>query len=60
MLKENIEMDIRKVGVKAVWMPPVVHSALKKLAEKENMPIHNLVAMLVNNYIIYKNETRKK
>jgi hypothetical protein len=58
MLKENLKMSIREDGLKAVWMPPEVHSALKKLADKEKVKIHNLVAMLINNYIIYKDEAR--
>jgi hypothetical protein len=55
-IKENLEIGAER---KAVWLPPEVHYALKKVAVDENQPIHNLVAILINNYLIYKNETNK-
>lgn len=58
MIKENLE--INKDEMKAVWIPEEVHRALKKLAVNENTNIHNLVAILINNYRIYKNEQRSK
>jgi hypothetical protein len=57
MIKENLK--VRADEMKAVWMPPEVHSELKRLADKEGFKIHNLIAMLINSYRIYKNETQK-
>jgi hypothetical protein len=56
MIKENLKIDADEM--KAVWMPPEVHLALKKTADKEGVKIHNLVAILINNYLIHQNEKK--
>jgi hypothetical protein len=58
MLNENL--NIKRETMRAIWVPEEVHLALKKVALKEGQPIHNLVAILINNYKIYKDETQRK
>ena len=55
-IKENLEIGDER---KAVWLPPEVHYALKKVALEEGLPVHNIVAILINNYLICKNDNSK-
>jgi hypothetical protein len=54
-MKENININIETM--KAIWVTPEVHRTLKQLALDENMPVHKMLARLINNFNIYKNET---